>query len=54
LFVVVAQDRFEHDANRNRQFGDGADAFFFELRQRVELALLAVAEIKTLERVEQL
>ena len=39
--VEISQNRFQHDANRNRQTRNCADAFFFELRQRIKNAVRA-------------
>ena len=40
LAVEVSQHGFQHDANADRQPGNRADAFFFQLRQRIKLASL--------------
>src|SRR5215213_6622497 len=38
LTVEITQDGFEDDADADRQFGDWANALFFQLGQRIELA----------------
>ena len=49
--VAIAQDGFEHEPDGNRQFGDRADAGFFERRQRIKFPRLAVAGFKRLQGV---
>ena len=52
--VAIAQDRFQDEADGNRQFGNRADAGFFQRGQRIKGALFAVAEVKFLESIEQI
>ncbi len=53
LTVEIAQHRFKHYADRNRQTRDLADAGFLQRGQGVELALLAGAGRELVERIEQ-
>jgi hypothetical protein len=50
--IAIAQHGFQHDADRDGQFRDWAEAGFFQLRQRVEGTLFAVSEVKGLQRVK--
>ena len=52
--VAVAQDGFQHDADGNRQFGDRADAGFFQRGQRIKFSRLAVAEFKGLQSAKEI
>ena len=52
--VAIAQDGFQHEADGNRQFGDRADAGFFQRGQRIEFSRLAVAEFKVLQGAEKI
>ncbi len=49
LAVAIAQDGFQHEADGDRQFGDRADAGFFQRGQRIEFPAFAVAEVKFLQ-----
>ena len=50
--VAIAQDGFQHDADGDRQFGDGADAGLLQRGQRIKVPRFSVAEIKLVEGVE--
>ena len=50
--IAIAQDRFEDDANADRQPGDLADALLFERGQGMERAFAAVAGVEVRERLE--
>jgi hypothetical protein len=52
LAVAVAQDRFEHYANRDWQLRDRSYAFLFQLRERIEPAGAPGRRVKALKGVE--
>ena len=54
LAVAIAQHRFQHQADGDRQPGNRADAGLFQGGQRVKLSRFAVADVERLQRVEQI
>jgi hypothetical protein len=51
--VAVAQHRFQHDADRNRQARDFANSGSFQRGQRIQQALFSIGESKGLAGIEQ-
>ena len=47
--VAIAQHGFQHQPNGDRQFGDGANAGFFQLRQGIKSALLSRCRVRSVE-----
>src|SRR5947209_931835 len=53
LLVAIAEDRFEDDTNGDRKTRDSSETRFLKGRERVKLALLAIAEIEVPQRSEK-
>ncbi len=54
LVVVIAQHRFQHDADRNRQPRDFSYACRFQRGQRIQRTNIAIGEIKSPASVEKI
>jgi hypothetical protein len=52
--IAIPHDGFEDKTDGHRQFGNGAESRFFQCGQRVIKALMAIAEVEFLKRVEQI
>ena len=50
--VAISQDRFEHDADADRQPRDRPDALFFRARERMEKSFAAVPGVELCQRFE--
>jgi hypothetical protein len=54
LAVEITQDGFQDDANTDGKAGDGADALFLKLRQRIKAAFATRSRIEGLQRIEEI
>jgi hypothetical protein len=52
--VVIAQDRFQNEADGNGQFGNRAHAGLFQCGQGIERAFFFAAGVKVLQGIEQI